>query len=216
MSGAPPEVISMPRIIGRSSSSFTRVTRVFAAELGVAYELQVVRDLMSSNMADYAGNPALKLPALQTASGTWFGALNVCRALSRIATRDVRIVWPEALHEPLLSNAQELTVHALATEVALVMSKLGGTAADSLHQAKMRTSLRNVMSWLDANVGAILAALPSDRNLSYLEVTLFCLVTHLEFREVLPVIDYPELALFCRRFGARSSALDTLYRFDAE
>jgi len=108
-----------------------------------------------------------------------------------------------------------LTVHALATEVALVMSKLGGTAADSPHREKMRASLLNVMSWLDANVGAVIAALPSERDLSYLEVTLFCLVTHLEFREVLPVVDYPELALFCKRFGARSSSLDTLYRFDA-
>jgi glutathione S-transferase len=212
MSGA--EEISKPRIIGRSSSSFTRVTRIFAAELGVDYELQVVRDLMSSNAADYGGNPALKLPALHTASGTWFGALNVCRALSRTGTREARIVWPEALDEPLLANAQELTVHALATEVSLVMSKLGGTA-DNAHQEKMRASLLKVMSWLDANVGAVSAALPSDRDLSYLEVTLFCLVTHLEFREVLPVIDYPALTAFCGRFGARSSALDTLYCFDA-
>ena len=214
MSGAPPEEVSKPRIIGRSSSSFTRVARIFAAELCLDYELQVVRDLMSSNMADYAGNPALKLPALQTASGTWFGALNVCRALSRLATHKVLIVWPEALEASLLANAQELTVHALATEVALVMSMLGRTAAESAHQGKMRTSLLNVMSWLEANIGAVLAALPSDRNLSYLEVTLFCLVTHLDFREVLPVVDYPELARFCQRFGARSSALATLYRFD--
>ena len=214
MSGAPPEEISKPRIIGRSSSSFTRVTRIFAAELGVDYELQVVRDLMSSNAADYGGNPALKLPALHTASGTWFGALNVCRALSHMGTREARIVWPEALHEPLLANAQELTVHALATEVALVMSKLGGTAADSAHQEKMRASLLNVLSWLDANVGAVIAALPSDRDLSYLEVALFCLVAHLEFRDVLPVRDYRELTAFCQRFGERASALDTPYRFD--
>ena len=211
MSGA--VEVSKPRIIGRSSSSFTRVTRIFAAELGVDCELQVVRDLMSSNAADYGGNPALKLPALHTASGTWFGALNVCRALSRMGTHAPRIVWPEALNEPLLANAQELTVHALATEVALVMSKLGGTA-DNAHQEKMRASLLNVMSWLDANIGAVVAALPSDRDLSYLEVALFCLVTHLEFRQVLPVTDYPELAVFCARFGARASALNTPYRFD--
>ena len=36
----------------------------------------------------------------------------------------------------------------------------------------------------------------------------------LGFRKVLPVVDYPELAPFCQSFGARSSALSTLYRFD--
>ena len=43
-------------IIGRSSSHFTRVTRIFAAELGVPYTLQVVPDLLSCDAADYGGN----------------------------------------------------------------------------------------------------------------------------------------------------------------
>jgi glutathione S-transferase len=208
------EETTTPRIVGRSSSSFTRVTRIFAVELGVDYELQVVRDLLSPSAADYAGNPALKLPSLQAASGTWFGALNVCRELARLSTRRLRIVWPEAAHEPLLANAQELTVHALTTEVSLIMSKLGGTAADSAHQDKMRTSLLNVMSWLDAHVEAALAALPADRALSFLEVSLFCLVTHLEFRAVLPLADYPALAEFSRQFSERTCARETAYHFD--
>jgi glutathione S-transferase len=207
--------IVTPRITGRSSSSFTRVTRIFAFELGVEYELMVVRDLQSLRAEDYAGNPALKLPVLQTVEGAWYGALNICRALADASSRDLRIVWPEGLREPLLANAQELVVHALTTEVTLVMSKLGGSGAEGSHQTKLRTSLGNAMSWLDANMGAVLSALPSARDLSYLEITLFCLVTHLEFRDVLPVADYPALTAFCQCFGQRASALETLYRFDA-
>ncbi len=202
------------RLIGRSSSSFTRVTRLFAAELGAPYELVVVRDLMSANAADYAGNPALKLPVLETAAGNWYGALNICRAFERLAGQEQRLIWPEDLREPLLANAQELTLHALATEVALVMSKLGGADPSSAHQSKMATSLRNVMAWLDANVSAVLAALPEERDLSYLEATLFSLVTHLEFREVLPMADYPALVAFEQRFAERPSARATPYRFD--
>jgi hypothetical protein len=43
---------------------------------------------------------------------------------------------------------------------------------------------------------------------------LFCLVRHLDFREILLTAPYPELNRFCERFEARSSARDTAYRFD--
>ena len=59
------------------------------------------------------------------------------------------------------------------------------------------------------------AALPADRDLSYLEATLFCLVTHLEFRGVVPVAPYPALANFCASFAQRASARETAYHFDA-
>jgi len=208
------EKIAKPRIVGRSSSHFTRVTRIFASELAVEYELGVVYDLSSLHAEDYAGNPALKVPILQTADGVWFGALNICRELARLSKRELRVVWPEALLQPLLANAQELTLHAMATEVALIMSAANGAEAISSAQIKARASLSNAMTWLDANVRKTLAALPTERDLSYLEVTLYCLVTHLDFRNVLPTADYPELLAFCERFSERESARTTPYRFD--
>jgi glutathione S-transferase len=208
--------LAKPAIFGRSSSHFTRVTRIFAAELGVDYTFHVVSDLMSSNPDDYGGNPALRLPTLRTPrGGLWFGALNICRELERQSTHTLRITWPEDLDQPLLANAQELVTQAIATEVALILGKLGTGGDGSPHQAKLRKSLLNMMSWLEANAGPTLAALATDRSLSYLEVTLFCLVTHLEFRDVLPVAPYPQLNEFCRRFGARPSIEETMYRFDS-
>jgi glutathione S-transferase len=207
------EELARPVIVGRSSSHFTRITRIFAAELGVDYDLRVVRDLMSSNVEDYGGNPALRIPSLQTSRGVWFGALNVCRELWRQSSRKPRVVWPEDLDVPVLANAQELASQAMATEVSLVMAKVGG-GGDGAHQAKMRTALLNMMAWLEQNVGAVLAALPPQRDLSFLEVTLFCLVTHLEFREVLPTAPYSELTRFCQQFSTRASVGATAFRFD--
>src|SRR4051812_43364066 len=109
--------LARPTLIGRSSSSFTRVTRIFAAELGVEHGFEIVPDLLSLDAADYGGNPALKLPSLRTPRGIWFGALNICRELERLAPRRPFIVWPEAYDGPLLANAQELTLHAMATGV---------------------------------------------------------------------------------------------------
>jgi len=201
-----------PVIFGRSSSSFTRVTRIFAAELGIDCKLQVIPDLMSLDAGDYGGNPALKLPSLKTAEGSWFGALGVARALSRMRDGH-RVVWPEALDLPLLANAQELVLHAMATEVALIMAKVGG-AAETRVLAKQRKSLLETMAWLEANVASVLVALP-PRDVSFLEVTLFCLVAHLEFRDVLPTSGYTALTAFCQRFGERDSAKATPYRFDS-
>jgi glutathione S-transferase len=202
-----------PTLIGRSSSSFTRVTRVFAAELGLAYHFRVVPDLASLEPADYGGHPALKLPALEAPEGTWFGSVNICRAFARRASIALRVVWPEALVEPITANAQELTLAAMSTEVALIMSSLGGKA-EGPHAVKMQKSLVDTLTWLDRHVERVLAALPANRDLSYLEVALFCLVTHLEFRSVVPVTPYPALGAFSQRFAERPSAEQTAYRFD--
>ncbi|KFA92066.1 glutathione S-transferase N-terminal domain-containing protein [Archangium violaceum] len=212
---AAPEELAKPVIIGRSSSHFTRVTRIFAAEMRVDYSLRVVRDLMSPTAEDYGGNPALKIPSLQTPQGVWFGSLNVCRELWRRSNPRPRVVWPEDHDQPLLANAQEIVLQAMSTEVSLIMGKAAGTSDSSVHQAKMRQSLVNMMSWLEENANSILSGIPQHRDLSYLEVTLFCLMTHLEFRGVLPTASYATLNEFCQQFSTRTSVGDTTYRFDA-
>jgi hypothetical protein len=77
----------------------------------------------------------------------------------------------------------------------------------------MRTSLTNTLSWLDAALPEVLASLPAERDLSFLEVSLFCFVEHLAFREVLPIDGYKHLVEHCAVFRARPSAAKTPYRF---
>lgn len=201
-------------LIGRSSSTFTRIARIFAAELHVSYAFDVVLDLQSLDPEDYGGNPALKVPSLRTSDATWFGALNVCREFARASPHPLGITWPEALQGPLLANMQELTLHAMSAEVGLIMSASAQPGA-APHRDKLTRSLTNTLSWLDANVRVALAALPPERDLSYLEVALFCVVAHLDFRKVLSAAPYLELTAFCHEFGVRASCRDTEYRFDA-
>jgi hypothetical protein len=205
---------SKPVIFGRSSSHFTRVARIFASEMRVDYSFRVVRDLMSSDSGDYGGNPALKIPSLQTPQGVWFGSLNVCRELWRRSNPRPRVVWPEDLDGPLLANAQELVLQAMATEVTMIMGRMANAGDSNAHHTKMRTGLGNTMSWLEEHASSLLASLPPQRDLSYLEVTLFCLVTHLEFRDVLPTAAYSELGRFCQQFATRASISETAFRFD--
>jgi glutathione S-transferase len=206
--------LDKPTLFGRSSSHFTRVTRVFAAELGVDHGFEVVRDLASRDPAAYGGHPALRVPCLQTAEGVWFGALNICRELTRRSKRELRVVWPEALEHPTAANAQELTLQAMANEVTLITSGLGGQAAPSAFRLKVQEGLERSLAWLDQNLERALAALPAGPRTSYLEVTLYCLLTHLDFRGVASTAPYARLTAFAREYGARPSAEQTPYRFD--
>lgn len=209
--------LAAPVLYGRSSSHFTRVARIFAAELQVEHRFEIVRDLQSRDAAAYGGNPALKMPTLRTSAGVWFGSLPICRELARRSTHARRIVWPEHLDEPVLADAQELTLQSMATEVALIMSGLpsGDDVGPADRPNKPRDSLVGSLAWLEDNAERALDALPTARDLSFLEVTLFCLVSHLAFRGVVPTEPYPRLRGFCERFAARPSAAATTYRFDS-
>jgi glutathione S-transferase len=202
------------RIFGRSSSHFTRCVRIFAHELGVPYQLQPIFDLLSQERADYGGNPALKLPALETESGSWYGASNICRELSRRAQREVEIVWPEDIRDSTAANAQELVLQGMSTEVTLVMSALGNAANTTPYEAKNRAGLENILIWLDEQLPHALGQLRTERALSFFEVTLFCFVTHLIFRSVLDTARFARLRAFCAQFEERESARSTAYKFD--
>ena len=202
------------QLFGRSSSHYTRVTRIFAAELEVELDFQPIRDLMSTDAADYGGNPALKLPTLRVDGDAWFGSLSICRQLSAASALDLDITWPEDLALPVAANAQEMTLQAMATGTALIMGEASGVTSDNALLAKQRQSLQGTLAWLEGNVSAAIASLPPMRDLSYLEVALFCLLEHLEFRGVQSLEGYPNLRGCAERFGRRSSARNTAFRFD--
>jgi len=199
------------RIVGRSSSHFTRTVRVVAHELEVAYQFAPLLDLSSRNAADYAGNPALKIPVLETEAGTWYGALPICRELARRAREPGRIVWPDEVRERLASNAQELVLQAMATEVQLIMRG----AADAPDAVKPRASLTGSVEWLEAHLDEALAQVGRPGALPFLAISAFCFLTHLGFREVLDIDPLPRLRAFCAAFEARASARSTPYRYDA-
>ena len=198
-------------IVGRSSSHFTRTVRVAAHELEVPYTFATVADLTVSDPVAYHGNPALKVPVLQTSEGPWFGALPICRELARRSHVPARIVWPEQVPERLASNAQELVLAGMATEVQLIMRG----APDAPDTRKPRQSLEGSVAWLEQHLDAALAQTARPDAVSFLALSAYCFLTHLGFRQVLEIDAWPRLCRFCSTFGARPSALATPYRFDS-
>jgi glutathione S-transferase len=197
-------------LVGRSSSHFTRTARMFALELGVPHAFQPVFDLTSLDRAVYADNPALKVPILVDEHGPLFGTENICRELVRRSDQAAAVVLRGDVRDRAVSNAEELALHVMSSEVSLIMAKLAGEPPPP----KVVRSIENSLGFLDDHIDAVLAALPADRTLSFVEVTLFCVVTHLPFRQVMDVAPWQRLGEFYRRFGERDSARATEYRFD--
>jgi glutathione S-transferase len=201
------------RIIGRSSSHFTRTVRVFAHACGIHHAFQPVLDLLSRASSDYGDNPALKLPILETPEGAWFGALNICRELVRRAPSQPSAVWPEDLRDRTAANAQELVLQGMASEVALVMRGLPALGANPVDD-KTWASLTNSLEWLEQQLPAALRTLPADRTISFLEVSSLCFIRHLEFRKVADTSPYPSLLRFCEAYADRPGVRETEYKFD--
>lgn len=206
-------------LVGRSSSHFTRVARMFALELGVELAFRPVFDLTSLDATTYGDNPALKIPVLVTETGPLFGTENICRELTRRASAKNKkgkkksdFVMRGDIDSRLVANAEELTLHAMQTGVAIILGKMSGTAPS----AKTMRSLENTLAWLDANAGDVIAALPDGRTVSFVEVALFCLVRHLPFRQVLDVAPYEKLVAFADAYAQRASARETEYRIDVK
>jgi glutathione S-transferase len=203
------------QIVGRRSSHFTRLTRIFAEELAVPYEMVPIYDMTEFDPAVYAGHPMMKLPILRSSDGVVFGAENICRALADHAASPARIVWPEQLRANVSRNAQELVWSCMSAQVQIVFGTLvARLPADNLYFEKARAGFEGALAWLDAHVTEALALLPADRQLSLFEAALFCMVEHLRIRPTLPIDKYTALQSFAQTFAQRPSAQRTPYEFD--
>ena len=201
-------------IVGRSSSHFTRLVRLFALELGVACEFAPVYDLSSLDARDYAGNPALKLPVLTIDELAIFGAENICRALAELAPEHPRIVWPEDVRDAQARNAQELVWHAMQAQVQLGFgTQIAKLPVDSIYFVKAATGMQNALEWLDERAQEVIDDLP-PHDISMLEASLFCLLAHVEFRATVSLTPYGRLTAFALAFSQRPSAQQTPYVFD--
>jgi glutathione S-transferase len=203
------------QIIGRRSSHFTRLTRIFAEELNVPYEIVPIHDMAARNPEVYADNPALKLPILRTQGSVLFGAENICRALAELAEKSDQITWPEQLRDTISRNAQELVWHCMTAQVQIVFgSVIAKLPAENIYFEKARAGFEGALTWLDANLADALRALPQSRRLSLFEASLFCVIDHLHFRATIAVEKYSALASFTREFAIRPCAQSTRYEFD--
>lgn len=205
-------------LYARRSSHMSRVVLLFATELGLAYTLQPVLNLLSQRSEDFGGNPALKVPTLQHQGESYFGALNCCRQLWKLAQPQPAVLWPEQMTTPLLQNAFETIQNGMSSEVALILHEPKERALHSSNDglAKTRAGLVGGLHWLEQRLPAILTSLSSTpTKLDFVTIQLFCYLEHLEWRGVQSLADFPGLQSFRGTYGQRAAARATTYQFDS-
>lgn len=200
-------------LIGRQSSHYTRVTRIFAHEFSLAPRFRPIYQLMSLDAQQFADNPALKLPILKVDGQPLFGTLNICRQLSREAGASDAVYWPEDAANLLQMNAHELVAHGMAVQVEIVAHEFVEKRPADTVSSKRRQSLLGTLTWLDAHWTSIQAGIPAGK-LSFLETCLFCLLSHLPFRNPIDLDGFSRLNAFAASFARRASAVATPYQFD--
>ena len=125
------------------------------------------------------------------------------------------MVLSHQVSSDLVRSAQELVWHAMAVQVQLVIGlQVAKLPAENLFFTKAAAGMHGALGWLDERLDHVLAALPSPRDTSVLEVTLFCLVEHVLFRPTVSLDAFARLREHATRFTARESAQQTAFRFD--
>ncbi|HEX4025682.1 MAG TPA: hypothetical protein VHX52_13420 [Steroidobacteraceae bacterium] len=81
---------------------------------------------------------------------------------------------------------------------------------ENIYFAKARKGFEGALAWFDAHLAEAAGRLPSARDLSLFEVSLFYLIDHLTFRPTVPLAPYRALVSFADEFSVSSTA----YRFD--
>jgi hypothetical protein len=188
-----------------------------AHELAIPLELDIVHDLMSVDAAAYGGHPALKIPSLHVGDSQLFGTDNICRKLAELAGRanDPRVVLSHHMTSDLARSAQELVWHAMAAQVQLVVGvKVAKLPAENVFFSKAKVGMLGTLQWLDARLDQVLVELPSPRDLSVFEMSLFCLVEHIVFRPTVSLDAFANLHNFATTFAARESAQRTGFYLD--
>ena len=132
--------------------------------------------------------------------------------LSHAALDRACVVWPQDA-DTLLLNAHEILAHAMSAEVDVVLHEIVERRPPDNASRKRRDSLIGCIAWLDAHLRQVRDALPAG-SINMFEIGLFCLVSHLPFRNPVDLSAMPSLLAFERAFAARESARATPYRFD--
>lgn len=198
-------------LYGRATSHYTRLVRMFAHDVGLDYVLRDIPDMTRLDPAVYGGHPALKLPVLKVNGDPIFGAQNICRWLVDHAATSRRVIWSEEIPNLQVQNAQELVWLGMSAQVHVIMAtRVFGVEPGHPFVDKTRQGLVGALGWLEAGLGPVLACLPA-RDVSLLEHSLFCLVSHLLFRPSIDLTGYPRLLEFHAGHSRLESAMATPY-----
>lgn len=162
-------------------SHYSRKVRIVLRELSLACEESYVPDLLSSDPADFGGNPILRVPVLRDGDGWVIESDQIVRHV--LETYDpghdrFRFFSMNAAQR----NALSIVSAVMGAEVELILSRRSGLAAEAgaLYFGRYRTVIGQGLAWLETNGVSVWP----EAEFSYLDIALLCMWDHLRYNRL--------------------------------
>ena len=157
-------------------SHFSRKVRIVLKELDLACEESFVPDLLSSEPADFGGNPILRVPVLRDGATWVIESDQIVRYLLETYSKDDDRLSFRSM-DAAQRNALSIISAIMGAEVELVLSRRSGLVAEAagLYFQRYREVIAHGLAWLESNAAAIWP----DAEFSYLDIALICMWEHL-------------------------------------
>ena len=187
-------------------SHFSRKVRVVVEELGLACELRYVPNLLSSDAADFGGNPILRVPVLLDGDVRVVESDAICRHL--VETRDTegdRLGFFDRDVER--RNALAFLAAVMGAEVEILLA--GRAGLDSGPAApffgRYHRVIRDSLAWIESEGERLW-----PEGFSWLDVVLISAWDHLRHSKLVPPGEaYPWIEARTARFADRPSIRST-------
>ncbi len=190
-------------------SHFGRKVRIVLQELEIPHELIFVPNLLSSDPADFGGNPILRIPTLVDAEHWIVESDQIARYV--VERYDPKDRLGCLVLDPDQRNLQAMINAAMGAEVEILLSGRSGIEnVDTISYFRRYFEvIRNCLRWLDTEGAKRWTTL----DFSYLDIALICMWDHLRYYDTVPELEqYSWIGDRVSRFAERASVLDSAPR----
>ena len=162
-------------------SHFSRKVRIVVRELSVECEESFVPNLLSSDPADFGGNPILRVPVLRDGARWVIESDQIVRHLLETCDRDNDRFWFFSMNAEQ-RNALSILSAIMGAEVELILSRRSGlvSEAGALYFGRYRSVIGHGLAWIEANGAAVWP----EAEFSYLDIALVCMWDHLRYNRL--------------------------------
>ena len=162
-------------------SHFSRKVRIVLRELSLPCEESFVPDLLSSDPADFAGNPILRVPVLRDGASWVIESDQIVRHLLETHDRGNDRFSFFSMNT-VQRNALSILSAIMGAEVELLLSRRSGlvSEAGALYFGRYRSVIGHGLAWIEANGAAVWP----EAEFSYLDIALACMWDHLWYNRL--------------------------------
>jgi glutathione S-transferase len=188
-------------------SHFSRKVRIVLREIGLACEESYVPNLLSTNPAEFGGNPILRVPVLRDGPHWVIESDQIVRYLLEAYDHGSdRLAFFSM--STAQRNALSIVSAIMGAEVELILSKRSGLVehAGGLYFRRYREVIGQGLAWLEQNAATIWP----EVEFSYLDIALLCMWDHVRYNRLIDETDpCPWIEARTLRHASRASVAAT-------